>query len=381
MMSSTHSSGNSNAYANAVGLASFSIPSINSMFTKPWILDSGATDHITYDPTLFTKTESSQMPIVNLPTGSHAPITSTGTIPFNSNITLDKVLCVPSFRLNLMSASKLTTSLNCCAILFPTFCVLQDLATGKMIGSGKQRGGLYYMSLLQKTLVSYQVSLSSDLWHMRLGHQSPARLRLASSSLSFDNNCSVCPMAKQTRLPFPLSSISTKAPFDLLHCDIWGPHKVTTHSGARCFLTTVDDFTSWTLPIDPPNPPANPPNPPTNPPQVPNHSILSDAHDELDSPTSPIPPLSPSVDPTLPHTDNPIPLIPPPRQSTRSKHPPAWYTDYHMSNHINHSTSAPRSASGTRYPFSYFLTYTRLSSAHCAFLANITGHTEPTSYA
>ncbi|XP_020411497.1 uncharacterized protein LOC109946852 [Prunus persica] len=57
MMSSTHSSGNSNAYANAAGLASFSIPSINSVFTKPWILDSGATDHITYDPRLFTKTE------------------------------------------------------------------------------------------------------------------------------------------------------------------------------------------------------------------------------------------------------------------------------------------------------------------------------------
>ncbi|BBH09643.1 cysteine-rich RECEPTOR-like protein kinase 8 [Prunus dulcis] len=52
-----------------------------------------------------------------------------------------------------------------------------------------------------------------------------------------------------------------------------------------------------------------------------------------------------------------------------------------MSNHVNHSTSAPRSASGTRYPLSHFLTYSRLSSAHYAFLANITGHIEPTSYA
>jgi hypothetical protein len=251
MISSTHSSDNSNAYANAAGLASFFNPSINSVFTKPWILDSGATDHITYDSTIFTKAESSQIPIVNLPTGSCAPITSTGTIPFNSNITLDKVLCVPSFHLNLMSVSKLTHSLNCCAILFPTFCVLQDLATGKMIGSGKQRGGLYYMSPLQHTPASYQVSLSSHLWHMRLGHPSPSRLRLASpllpsKTISFDNNCSVCPMAKQTRLPFPLSLISTKAAFDLLHCDIWGPHKIPTHSGARFFLTIVDDFTRCT---------------------------------------------------------------------------------------------------------------------------------------
>jgi len=251
MISSTHSSDNSNAYANAAGLASFFNPSINSVFTKPWILDSGATDHITYDSIIFTKAESSQIPIVNLPTGSCAPITSTGTIPFNSNITLDKVLCVPSFRLNLMSVSKLTHSLNYCAILFPTFCVLQDLATGKMIGSGKQRGGLYYMSPLQHTPASYQVSFSSHLWHMRLGHPSPSRLRLASpllpsKTISFDNNCSVCPIAKQMRLPFPLSLISIKAAFDLLHCDIWGPHKIPTHSGACFFLTIVDDFTRCT---------------------------------------------------------------------------------------------------------------------------------------
>jgi len=58
MISSTHSSNNSNAYANAAGLASFFIPSINSVFTNPWILDSGATDHIIYDSTLFTQTES-----------------------------------------------------------------------------------------------------------------------------------------------------------------------------------------------------------------------------------------------------------------------------------------------------------------------------------
>jgi hypothetical protein len=94
MISSTHSSDNSNAYANTAGLAPFFNPSINSVFTKPWILDSGTIDHITYDSIIFIKAESS-LPIVNLPMGS--PFTSTGTIPFNSNITLDKVLCVHLF--------------------------------------------------------------------------------------------------------------------------------------------------------------------------------------------------------------------------------------------------------------------------------------------
>lgn len=58
--------------------------------------------------------------------------------------------------------------------------------------------------------------------------------------------CDICPLAKQTRLSFPLSSIKTTAPFDLIHYDIWGSHKTHTHSGARYFLTIVDDFTRFT---------------------------------------------------------------------------------------------------------------------------------------
>ena len=120
-----------------------------------------------------------------------------------------------------------------------------------MIGSSKQRGGLYNMSSLQRTPIAHQVSHPSNLRHMCLGHPSPFWLKLvspllSSNDISYDNNCSVCPMAKRTRLPFSSSSISTYASFDLLHCDIWGPHKVPTHLGARFFLTIVDDFTRCT---------------------------------------------------------------------------------------------------------------------------------------
>ena len=46
--------------------------------------------------------------------------------------------------------------------------------------------------------------------------------------------------------PFPNSSISYIKPFVLLHCDIWGPYKVPYLSGARYFLTIMDDFSRFT---------------------------------------------------------------------------------------------------------------------------------------
>ncbi|KAK3019009.1 hypothetical protein RJ639_003617 [Escallonia herrerae] len=396
MTQNQKSPGNSDAYANAAGLSLFQNASINSVFTKPWILDSGATDHITSDPTLFTQTNSSSIPSVNLPTGSSASINSIGTIPVISNITLDNVLCVPSFRLNLMSVSKLTNDLNCFVILFPSFCALQDLAMGKMIGSGKQRGGLYFMSPIQQAPVSHQVSQPSNLWHMRLGHPSPFRLKLIapllpSHNIHFDNNCVVCPMAKQTRLPFPSSTISTRAPFDLLHCDIWGPHKVPTHSGAHFFLTIVDDFTSCdvkfsetifpftsaahptsTLPYISPDfmdnwqsSPSLPTNIPSSLPQPTEPTTIQESASSIQSPLaeptaaediSPNPtqpltssPSAQSAEPISTSPDSIIPSSPPLRQSLRPKQPPAWHRDYILSAQVNPPSTVPSSTPGTSF--------------------------------
>ena len=62
----------------------------------------------------------------------------------------------------------------------------------------------------------------------------------------FFHNSSICPLTKQTTLSFPRSSITTHSAFDMLHCDVWGPHKIPTHSGLSFFLTIVDDFTRCT---------------------------------------------------------------------------------------------------------------------------------------
>ena len=53
-------------------------------------------------------------------------------------------------------------------------------------------------------------------------------------------------MAKQSRLPFGTSTISSTKPFDIIHCDIWGRYQHSSISGANYFLTIIDDYTRFT---------------------------------------------------------------------------------------------------------------------------------------
>jgi hypothetical protein len=139
-----------------------------------------------------------------------------------------------------------------------------------MIGVGKECGGLFhlldqpelpspvYKSALHSSISSVPSShsfsvkhVSSDVWHFRLGHLSDSRIKLLSqydSSITVDSNkcCTICYLAKQHRLPFPVSdSISNKI-FDLVHCDIWGPFSNDSLNGVKYFLTIVDDYSRFT---------------------------------------------------------------------------------------------------------------------------------------
>jgi hypothetical protein len=101
-----------------------------------------------------------------------------------------------------------------------------------------------------KSFFSHVIS-STELWHRRLGHLSSSRLNfMANNLLNFSfklhDACDICALSKQCRLPFSSSSISSIRPFELIHCDIWGPYKIPSLSGAKYFLTIVDDYSRFT---------------------------------------------------------------------------------------------------------------------------------------
>jgi hypothetical protein len=225
---------------------------------SPWIIDTGATDHMVNSISSFTTITAIVSTSVALPNGEHVTVTHIGTIKISKHLVLTNVLCVPSFSFNLISASKLIKHLACCLIFIANYCFIQNLVTWKTIGVGEERGGLFYLMQAPKAnatssrvLIASLKNPSSDLWHFRLGHLSTSRLNLLHTlvpSISADSNnvCNVCPMAKQRHLPFPISNTVSHRPFDLVHVDIWGPFSVQSINGSRFFLTIVDDFSRYT---------------------------------------------------------------------------------------------------------------------------------------
>lgn len=143
-----------------------------------------------------------------------------------------------------------------------------------MLGIGKEELGLYILKADDRAILNHQGTHSSSivhtipgdtnkcsnlannktcaissLWHQRLGNAPLKVLRSIDALHSMqlrEHHCTVCPIAKQSRLPFPTSSPCSKSIFDIVHGDVWCPYRVPTHDGKKYFLTLVDDYSRYT---------------------------------------------------------------------------------------------------------------------------------------
>ncbi|KAJ0049052.1 hypothetical protein Pint_16420 [Pistacia integerrima] len=265
--------------ANMAGIQCY----LSSLSNKQsWILDTGASHHMSHCiEQLVDLASPAVSPSVKLPNGHVSEVSHIGSCFLNPTQKLTNVLYVPDFKFNLISIAKLTKDLSCYVSFFPDFCVIQDLSNGQVKGIGRQTEGLYFLlpplpsaqppselvhSRLPDTAVSHAVipsfpvsnntkncmNSSYELWHKRLGHVPIAKLKYYSvikhafvkDDHAFD--CHICPLAKQTRMPFTASQNRASAPFTLIHMDVWGPYSQPAHNGHRFFLTLVDDFTRVT---------------------------------------------------------------------------------------------------------------------------------------
>ncbi|KAL2932871.1 Retrovirus-related Pol polyprotein from transposon RE1 [Bienertia sinuspersici] len=220
-----------------------------------WVIDSGATDHICSDLSMFDDNEKfdKRPNTIIVADGKHIVVEHVGKITFQNGIQLNKVLHVPGVRFNLISTHKLCRDMNCDIVFTNDKCLLQDKSQGTSLVLGSLESGLYTLSEQEDKVKTVQLAATSDeakLWHLRLGHLPFNKLQYVDTSLKCSpehgNTCQVCPKAKQTRLSFPVSFSTTHTKFEIIHVDVWGPYKALTHDKCSMFLAIVDDWTRHT---------------------------------------------------------------------------------------------------------------------------------------
>ena len=216
-----------------------------------WVIDFGATYHISGNSSLFSTFQSQPSPsTITLADGSHSCVLGSGTIGPTPSIPLTSILSLPNFSFNLMSVSKLTPTLKCYISFFPDFCLFQDLMMKQIIGRGRESGGLYILDPTVSRPIACSGITTLFETHCRLGHLSlPLLKKLCpqfSSLLSLD--CESCQFAKHHRLSYsPRVNKRASAPFELVHSYVWGPCPVVSPTEFRYFVTFVDDYsrTTW----------------------------------------------------------------------------------------------------------------------------------------
>lgn len=138
-----------------------------------WLLNSGASHHITRNLEYLQSVYKVTPSLVVLSDGTQTVAEQEGTVILEWGIVLKRVLYVPSLNRNIISLSKLIKDSNCFVIFTNEFCVIHDRNSRILIGVGELRDRIYYYHSLA-SVKAYHVSKSHDLdlLHQRMGHLS-----------------------------------------------------------------------------------------------------------------------------------------------------------------------------------------------------------------
>ncbi|GFX89230.1 copia protein [Trichonephila clavipes] len=110
-----------------------------------------------------------------------------------------------------------------------------------------------YASSIEKSVKIKGKPNDLMIWHERFGHANvdyilkTSRLNavrgLPKIKKPFDFECEPCRLNKYKRVSFQsIECTRSKAPLNLLHCDVWGPANVIGKRGEKYYLSVLDDY-------------------------------------------------------------------------------------------------------------------------------------------
>jgi GAG-pre-integrase domain len=221
-----------------------------------WYLDSRASAHVTPDLNCFTSYtpyEGTEQLRVDDDSGLEISHTDSCYLGTNSQpLVLTNVLHVPTISKPLLSISKLVSNNDVVVEFNACSCFVKDRINQQVLLQGTLHSGLYTLSLSnnQPQALSCDV-VSFERWNHLLAHVSPSVLQYIVSSKQLHCNstkfqvCDSCSQAKSHKQPFLSSTTTTNKPLEFVHCDLWGPSPIVSHSGCRYYLLFTDQYSRF----------------------------------------------------------------------------------------------------------------------------------------
>ena len=246
----------------------FALKSANKPTGNEWWIDSGASQHMTYDRKSIEDFEKFEKPLcIQLADNSCLYSYGKGNIYLTLlngnekvNIVLNDVLFVPKLQNKLFS---LPTATNRGATMEFTGKSCGIAINGKRYEIGHKHGKLYKLNTVTDSGETCCMGISEkdslELWHQRYGHLGYEALKSLAKKNSVNGlgidatepsgkPCEGCAFGKQHRNSFPKrSNTETKQPLELIHSDVCGPMSTDSVGGSKYYVTFIDDYTRYTV--------------------------------------------------------------------------------------------------------------------------------------
>ena len=161
--------------------------------------------------------------------GTTTPVLGAGIVDLTPAFSLHHCLFVSLLSNNLLSLPQVTKQLDCVVLMYPLFCLLQDIQTNEIIGRDTKRERLYYVDEIvpgrANAVRASRTNNLQEVWllHRQLGHALFGYLRRMLPSLfheikELDLHCEACTIAKSHRASF--SPSMNKIFFCLILCTL-----------------------------------------------------------------------------------------------------------------------------------------------------------------
>lgn len=225
-----------------------------------WLIDSGATDHMTYRRDIFTKFEKFEEPItIRLGNGELTPAYGKGNVEIETYVdgkcilgTMYDVLFVPKLSQNLFSIITVTRKgIDHAITEYGKKCVFSR--DGIVIATGSIWGDLFKVNLrvVKPKICNVAENVKSlQLWHERLCHQNFRHVKcfLKDKGIQVIDDsviCEGCAYGKQHKSSFHNRSDRATKCREIIHTDVCGPMEHESIGRKRYFLIFKDDYSGF----------------------------------------------------------------------------------------------------------------------------------------